>query len=92
MNYLIKTRAKNIVRGKEMSPEQQIKYDLAILVGKHVDYLKWKEKNKILEQKTNEVYEDTLEAVDFDKLSKISQNQMKEDEDDIDSLLDELFD
>lgn len=90
--FLDRTRAKNMVRGINMTEEQKIHYDLAVLVGKYKDYLKWKEKNKIIEQEVNKVDTDILKTVDLDKLSKIAQNQKKEDDDDIDLLLDELFD
>lgn len=92
MDYLIKLRAKNIALGKNMTAAQQINYDLSVLINKYDSYLKWKEQNKIIEQEVNKVHKDILKTVDLDKLSKITQNQNKEDEDDIDCLLEELFD
>lgn len=92
MNYLNKLRAKNITLGKDMTAEQQINYDLAVLVNKYDSYLQWKERNKIIEQDVNKVHTEILKTVDLDKLSKITQNHQREEEDDIDTLLDELFD
>jgi hypothetical protein len=92
MDFLIKTRMNNITLGKEMDAAQQINYDISVLINKYDSYLKWKERNKIIEQETNKVHTEILKTVDLDKLSKITQNHQKEEEDDMDALLDELFD
>jgi hypothetical protein len=92
MDYLIKVRARNITLGKEMEAWQQVNYDISVLINKYDSYLKWKERNRIIEQDVNKVHEDILKTVDLDKLSKIAQKRHEEDEEDIDSLLDELFD
>lgn len=92
MDYLNKVKAKNITLGKTMNAAQQVNYDISVLINKYDSYLKWKEQNKIIEQDVNKVHVDILKTVDLEKLSKIAQNQNKEDEEDIDSLLDELFD
>ena len=92
MGYLNKLRAKNKTLNKNMTTAQQINYDLSVLVNKYDDYLKWKERNKVLEQEANEVHRNILNTVNLDKLSKITQTQNQTDDDDIDSLLEELFD
>ena len=92
LGELDRTRAKNIASGKEMSGYQKLNYDLAVIIAQYHDYLKWKERNKIIEQEVNKVHIDILKEVDLDKLSVIAQNKNKESEEDIDSLLDELFD
>ena len=92
LGYFDKMRAKNITSGKEMTGYQKLNYDLAVIINQYYDYLRWKERNKIIEQDVNKVHVDILKTVDLEKLSKIAQNQNKEDEEDIDSLLDELFD
>ena len=92
MDYLIKVRMKNVTLGKEMDAAQQINYDISVLINKYDSYLKWKEQNKIIEQEVNKVHTDILKTVDLDRLSKITQNHQKEEEDDMDALLDELFD
>lgn len=92
MDYLNKVRARNITLGKNMTAAQQVNYDISVLINKYDSYLKWKERNKIIEQEVNKVHKDILKTVDLDKLSKMTQNQNKEYEDDIDSLLDEIFD
>lgn len=92
MTYLNKLRAKNIALGKNMTVAQQINYDLTVLVNKYDDYLRWKEQNKIVKYSTNQECIDKLATVDLDKLSIIAQVRQKEEDDDMDALLDELFD
>ena len=92
MDYLIKQRMRNVTLGKEMDAAQQINYDITVLINKYDSYLKWKEQNKIIEQEVNKVHTDILKTVDLDKLSKITQNHKREEDDDIDALLEELFD
>lgn len=90
--YLDRLRAKNIAKGKNMTVDQKISYDLTVLINKYDDYLKWKEKNKIIENNVDKIKTQEINNFDLDKLSKIAQNQTKKEEEDIDSLLDELFD
>lgn len=88
--FLDRTRAKNIAKGKNMNTVQQINYDLAVLVNQYDSYLKWKEQNKLLEQSANEEKnKQPTQKIDYDKLSVTAKK--KEQEEDIDSLLDELF-
>lgn len=47
MDYLNKVNDRNRRMGKIIEGEQRIFYDLAILINKYDDYLKWLEKNKI---------------------------------------------
>lgn len=89
--YLEKIRARNVVLGKDMEPHEKIMYDLAVLLGKYDDYLRWKAQQHIIEQDVPNAH-DILKTVDLDRLSTMTQNQKKADEDDIDALLDELFD
>lgn len=44
--FLVKTYEKNKSLGKNFDTSQRIKYDLAILVNKYPDYLKWKKKQE----------------------------------------------
>ena len=90
MNYLIKVRARNLTLGKEMDAVSQINYDISVLINMYDSYLKWKEQNKVYEQDV--VCSANAFKIDFDKLSKAAQKKEKEEEEDIDSLLDELFD
>lgn len=92
MDYLTKVKIRNITLGKEMDAAQQINYDISVLINKYDSYLKWKEQNKIIEQEENKVHTEILRTVDLDKLSKITQSHQKEEDDDMDTLLDELFD
>lgn len=92
MDYLTKIKMRNITLGKELDGAQQISYDISVLINKYDSYLKWKEQNKIIEQETAQVHKEILKIVDLDKLSRITQNRQKEDEDDMDALLNELFD
>lgn len=84
---------KRASKGQEFDPEQKILYDMSVLVGKYHSYLKWKEECKVYEQNISSTTDNIVQPIDLDKLSKIAQSQSKnDDEDDIDSLLDELFD
>ena len=91
-NYLIKLKSKNVIKGKVFSDEQQIIYDLSVLVNKYDSYLRYKEQQKIIEQQNEEdtkIFEDiTLHSSLFNSNKN---NKNNNDEDDIDSLLDEIF-
>lgn len=91
--FLDKIRAKNIVKNKKMSVAQQINYDMSVLVNMYDDYLKWKERKKITEQSVqNEINSHNVTINQYDKLSNNINKQKNEDIEDIDSLLEELFD
>lgn len=77
--------------GAVMDKEQKILYDISVLVGKYDSYLKWKENCKAYERDVNSNKDNYLKGVDLEKLSRIAQENDRQEEEDIDSLLDELF-
>ena len=93
-SYLLKVRENNTTKGKVFSPEQQVIYDLSILINKYDSYLKWKEQQKILAQ-INETEAKILADINLHSSvssTSVNKHNIKNDEDDIDVLLDELFD
>ncbi|WP_294559805.1 hypothetical protein [uncultured Mailhella sp.] len=93
-NYLLKTKEINISKGKILSPEQQVIYDLSILINKYDSYLKWKEQQNIL-ARTKETESKIIADITLHSSisnTNLNKNNIKNDEDDIDALLDELFD
>lgn len=91
--YLLKIRKNNITKGKTFSGDQQVIYDLSILVNKYDSYLRWKEQQKIIEQTTEDsskILQDINLHSSLFNSNKINKNN--DNEDDINSLLDEIFD
>lgn len=77
--------AKNIVKGKEMSGESRLIYDLAVLVRRYNSYLEWLNKQRVLESTPATVL--TLPTVVHNKKSITRQDNSEN----IDNLLDEIF-
>lgn len=79
---------KNVTKGKNMSTDQRLNYDLSVLVNKYDSYLKWLEKQKIIEaEKSVEQSENIVgKSIGYGK-----QNSTEEDTDDISSLVDDIF-
>ena len=94
-DYLIKVRENNVAKGKTFSSEQQVLYDLSILINSYNSYLKWKEQQKII-ARTTETEEKIIADINLHSsvlnTNTNKHNNIKNDEDDIDTLLDELFD
>ena len=80
---------KNEVKGIHMQPEQRLSYDLSILVNKYDSYLRWKEKQKILEaeKETEKSQNIVSQSIGYTNVSKDS----KADTDDISDLVDDIF-
>lgn len=79
---------KNVTKGKKMSPDQRLNYDLTVLVNKYDSYLKWLEKQKIIEaEKSIEQSENIVgKSIGYSK-----QNHTEEGTDDISNLVDDIF-
>lgn len=79
----------NQLKGKKMTPQQRISYDLSILINKYDSYLGWLERQKILETQNN------VADNDMHMTRYISQNSPKHSEqsreDDISDLVDDIF-
>ena len=80
---------KNELKGIHMQPDQRLNYDLSILVNKYDSYLKWKEKQKILEteKETEKTQNIVGQSIGYTK----NINQDNNDTDDISSLVDDIF-
>ena len=90
-DYLDKNYARLVSQGKKMTVEQRVSYDLSILVSNYDKYCKWKERQKILEatQSAKDSKSDTSKPMELQKLGR---KKTESKQDDMDSLLDELFD
>ncbi len=79
---------RNVVKGIVMSPDKRINYDLSILVNKYNSYLKWLEKQKILEaEKEIEKNENIVNK----SVGYIAQKVNDNNSDDISGLVDDIF-
>jgi hypothetical protein len=68
--YLDKVNAWNITNGKIIEGVGRINYDLAIVLSKYDEYLKWKVQNKVVEQE-NKILEESSK-INFKNLDKVS--------------------
>lgn len=78
----------NVQKGKCVNVDQRIIYDLSVLVNKYDGYLKWKEKQKIIEaEKGLEKSENIIGK----SVGYISNKIEKSKSDDITDLVDDIF-
>ena len=80
---------KNETNGVPMQPEHRLTYDLSVLINKYDSYLRWKEKQKILEaeKETEKSQNIVSQSIGYTNVSKDS----KADTDDISDLVDDIF-
>ena len=80
---------KNETKGLLMQPEHRLTYDLSVLINKYDSYLRWKEKQKILEteKETEKSQNIVSQSIGYTNVSKDS----KADTDDISGLVDDIF-
>ena len=79
---------RNSTKGKTMNTDQRINYDLSVLVNKYDSYLKWLEKQKILEaEKEIEKNENIVGKT----IGYVIQKAEKNNSDDISDLVDDIF-
>ena len=79
---------RNSTKGKTMNADQRINYDLSVLVNKYDSYLKWLEKQKILEaEKEIEKNENIVGKT----IGYVTQKAEKNNSDDISDLVDDIF-
>lgn len=92
LNGIAKT---NETKGVKMQPEQRLNYDLSILVNKYDSYLRWKEKQKILEaEKKTEIDQDVINNIVTKtiKYTNINNKDITIDNtNDISDLVDDIF-
>ena len=79
---------RNNTKGRTMNVDQRINYDLSVLVNKYDSYLKWLEKQKILEaEKEIEKNENIVSKT----IGYVTQKTDKKNSDDISGLVDDIF-
>ena len=79
---------RNNTKGRTMNVDQRINYDLSVLVNKYDSYLKWLEKQKILEaEKEIEKNENSVGKT----IGYVVQKAEKNNSDDISDLVDDIF-
>lgn len=79
----------NETKGTYLQPENRVIYDLSILVNKYDSYLRWKEKQKILEVEKETIITQNIvgQSIGY---SNVQKNNPKET-DDITDLVDDIF-
>jgi hypothetical protein len=90
-NELDKIAANNITKGKEIFGISRVQYDLAVIINKYDSYLNWKEKQKVLEYEKNKIIEEQVNKINYNNINKKIDNQNVNLENDISSILDEVF-
>lgn len=91
MTRLNKIADNNMIRGKTMMIQQRIIYDLSILVNKYDDYVKFLEKQKVLQiesPKNKDIKSEFLTKYVSYKNDEIQEEPVK---DDISDLVDDIF-
>ena len=88
IKYLNKVYQKNINKGKKFTPTQRALYDLAILVGKYEGFLEWKNKQTALENNMSNTEIITNTKIDYSKIKPVKSSENIED---IDDILNDLF-
>lgn len=79
---------KNKTRGRTMSTEQRISYDLSVLVNKYDSYLRWLERQKIIEAEMKNNKSQNLVG----KTIGYNNQSLQTDEcNDISTLVDDIF-
>lgn len=80
--------------GKSMDVTQEISYDISVLINKYDSYLKWLEKQRILEVEEDRQRADSASIQSIVDKNTIKNNETNENSVDIDiaALVDEIFD
>ena len=89
MGMLNKTAQRNKIQGKNMDASQRINYDLSILINKYDSYLKWLEKQRIIEVE-NDNEQPNLNITNFINVNQHNNVSNNEDED-LSDLVDDIF-
>ena len=72
-----------------MNPDNRLNYDLSVLVNKYDSYLKWLEKQKIIQAEMT--LENNENIVQKYIGQDIPENNEKEEKEDITDLIDDIF-
>jgi len=89
IGMLNKTAQRNKIQGKNMDASQRINYDLSILINKYDSYLKWLEKQRIIEVE-NDNEQPNLNITNFINVNQHNNVSNSEDED-LSDLVDDIF-
>jgi hypothetical protein len=81
--------SRNETKGIKMKPDQRINYDLSILVNKYDSYLKWLEKQKIIEAERETIKNENIVGKSIGYM--VTKQSNKNDSDDISDLVDDIF-
>lgn len=83
---------KNKIKGIGMNISQRISYDLSVLVNKYDSYLKWLEKQKIIEVETKQSSEIRKSNINKSIINtKANEGNSNQDNNDISGLVDDIF-
>ena len=83
---------RNKTRGIQMSIDKRINYDLSILVNKYDSYLKWLEKQKIVEAENKKTIELRKSAIETSIINtKANEGSLNQKNDDMSDLVDDIF-
>jgi hypothetical protein len=78
-------------KGNYIDSVGRLQYDLAIILSKYDSYIKWKEKQKVLENEQQEIIKvNTVNKIDFNKISKTVDNAQNKEKS-IYDIIDEVF-
>jgi hypothetical protein len=91
IDYLNKVADSNKTKGNEMNSIQRINYDLSILINKYDSYKKWKEGQKILEYETASKINNNR-SLGIGIINEVSKSTTDEKNDELSSLVDDIFD
>jgi hypothetical protein len=83
------------LNGKEMDPVQEINYDISVLINKYDSYLKWLEKQRIIDMEKNrsDLNNSSIQQiVDVNAIRISQQKKTNQDELDIAALVEDIFD
>lgn len=88
-HQLDKIHQNNIVKGKNMTTTQLIMYDISVLINKYDSYLKWLEKEKIIQAEAN--YDNSFSGLLTREIKGRRENNIVNN-DDISTLVNDIFD
>lgn len=83
---------RNKTKGKHMNVDQRINYDLTVLVNKYDSYLKWLEKQKIIETENRKKIELKRSDIATSIINtKANEGNINQKNDDMSDLVDDIF-
>ena len=84
--------SRNTTKGKSMNADQRINYDLSVLVNKYDSYLKWLEKQKIIEAENKKKIEQKKTDIATSIINtKANEGNLNQRNDDMSDLVDDIF-